>query len=117
MAAWRKNATTTSPTETGASSRETVSYRAIRPCRGEVDNLLVPTCLSASHAAYGPVRMEPVFMMLGQAAGTAARPSVDAHSSVQELDYALLRDRLVADGAIVTWNAASPAAIPSSTEP
>ena len=85
-----------------------ISYRSIRPRRGEADNLLVPMCLSASHAAYGPVRMEPVFMMLGQAAGTAASLAIDDNVSVQDLAYAKLRERLLADRAILEWQAAKP---------
>jgi FAD dependent oxidoreductase len=74
-----------------------ISYRAIRPKAGECDNLLVPCCLSASHASYGSVRMEPVFMMLGHAAGTAASLAIDKRVSVQDVPYAELRRRLLAE--------------------
>jgi len=76
-----------------------ISWRAIRPKREQCRNLLVPTCVSASHAAYGSLRMEPVYMALGQAAGTAAAFAIEAGSDVQDVPYAKLRERLLADGA------------------
>jgi hypothetical protein len=78
-----------------------VSFRSIVPRRGEASNLLVPVCLSASHAAYGSIRMEPVFMMLGQAAATAACQAIDAGVALQDLDYPALRTRLLADGLVL----------------
>ncbi len=81
-----------------------ISYRALRPRAGECDNLLVTCCLSASHAAYGSMRMEPVFMMIGQAAGTAAVLATDGKVSVQALPYPALRERLLADRQILTWS-------------
>jgi hypothetical protein len=74
-----------------------VAYRAIIPKRSECANLLVPVCLSASHIAYGSIRMEPVFMVLGQSAGTAAAMAIDADVPVQQVDYTKLRARLLAD--------------------
>jgi hypothetical protein len=74
-----------------------VAYQAIVPKRSECANLLVPVCLSASHIAYGSIRMEPVFMVLGQSAGTAAAMAIDADVPVQQVDYAKLRERLLAD--------------------
>jgi hypothetical protein len=74
-----------------------VAYRAIVPKRSECANLLVPVCLSASHIAYGSIRMEPVFMVLGQSAGTAAALAIEADVPVQQVDYAKLRARLLAD--------------------
>ena len=78
-----------------------VSYRSIVPRRGEASNLLVPVCLSASHAAYGSIRMEPVFMMLGQSAATAACLAIDAGVALQDLPYPDLRKRLLADGLVL----------------
>src|SRR5204863_9464570 len=75
-----------------------ISYKALRPRAGECDNLLVLSCLSASHAAYGSVRMEPVFMMLGHAAGAAASLAIDENAHVQDVSYVELRQRLSADG-------------------
>lgn len=63
-----------------------VSYRCLTPKREECDNLLVPVCLSASHIAYGSIRMEPVFMLLGQSAAKAACLAIDAGVKVQEVD-------------------------------
>jgi hypothetical protein len=80
-----------------------VSYRAIVPRERECANLLVPVCLSSTHIAYGSIRMEPVFMLLGQSAGTAAVQAIDAGVSVQRLDYAKLRERLLADGQKLDW--------------
>jgi hypothetical protein len=78
-----------------------VSYRAIVPKRGETANLLVPVCLSASHIAYGSIRMEPVFMVLGQSAATAAVLALEEGVDVQDVDYAVLRRRLLSDGQVL----------------
>lgn len=71
-----------------------ISYRSIVPRRGECENLLVPVCLSASH---GSIRMEPVFMVLGQSAATAATVALDQGVSVQAVKYAVPRERPEAD--------------------
>lgn len=75
-----------------------ISYRSIVPKKEECENLFVPVCLSSSHVAYGSIRMEPVFMILGQSAGTAAALAIDNRTAVQDLDYESLRKRLEADG-------------------
>jgi hypothetical protein len=74
-----------------------IDYGAILPKAGQCRNLLVPVCVSASHIAYGSIRMEPVFMVLGQSAATAAALAIDSNTSVQEVDYGKLRERLLAD--------------------
>ncbi len=74
-----------------------VSYRSIRPKADECTNLLVPVCLSASHIAYGSIRMEPVFMVLGQSAATAAVQAIEQGTTVQKIDAARLKERLIAD--------------------
>jgi hypothetical protein len=84
-----------------------IAYRAIVPKRSECENLLVPVCLSASHIAYGSIRMEPVFMILGQSAATAACLAIDANVPVQKVDYAKLRPRLLADKQILDWPSVS----------
>lgn len=81
-----------------------VSYRSIVPKQGECANLLVPVCLSATHIAYGSIRMEPVFMILGQSAATAAVMAMDDEVAVQDVDYAALRERLLADGQVLVWS-------------
>ncbi len=80
-----------------------ISYRAIRPRKEECTNLLVPGCLSATHAAYGSIRMEPVFMMLGQAAAAAASLAIDAGTAVQDVSYPELRARLLAGKVMLAW--------------
>lgn len=74
-----------------------IMYGAIVPKRGECANLLVPICLSATHMAFGSIRMEPVFMVLGQSAATAAAHAIDTRVAVQDVDYTQLRERLLAD--------------------
>ena len=74
-----------------------ISYRAIVPKRDECHNLLVPVCLSASHVAYGSIRMEPVFMVLGQSAGAAACIAMDDALPVQDVKYEKLQTRLLGD--------------------
>jgi len=80
-----------------------ISYRAIVPKAGECDNLLVPICLSATHIAYGSIRMEPVFMILGQSAATAAALAINDNVSVQKLTYDKLHARLLADKQALEW--------------
>lgn len=88
--------------EVGLSAPYLISYRSIIPKRGEVENLLVPVAVSSSHIAFGSIRMEPVFMILGQSAATAAVQAIDDEVSVQEIDYEKLRARLVEDGQFLT---------------
>lgn len=80
-----------------------VSYRSIVPKKEECENLLVPVSLSASHVAFGSIRMEPVFMILGQSAGTAAAFAIENKIAVQDVDYAKLRERLLADGQMLEF--------------
>jgi hypothetical protein len=85
-----------------------VSYRAIVPKRSEATNLLVPVALSASHIAYGSIRMEPVFMILAQSAAAAASLALGGNGIVQDVPYTRLREELVEDGQILEWRAAPP---------
>jgi hypothetical protein len=82
-----------------------ISYRSIVPKATESENLLVPICLSATHIAYGSIRMEPVFMILGQSAATAAALALDQRVALQRLSYQKLRHRLLADRQILNWPA------------
>ena len=77
-----------------------IDYGGLVPKRGECANLFVPVCLSASHMAFGSIRMEPVFFALGQVAGTASVLAIDADVSVQKVDYGKLAARLKADGQV-----------------
>lgn len=81
-----------------------VPYRAIVPSRGQCPNLLVPVCCSCSHIAYGSLRMEPVFMVLAQSAATAAALALRDGRAIQDVDYAALRERLLADGQVLAWS-------------
>ena len=77
-----------------------LDYGVILPKKGECENLFVPVCVSASHMAFGSIRMEPVFFALGQVAGAAAALSLDAGCAPQDLDYAVLREVLLKRGTI-----------------
>jgi len=83
-----------------------VSYRSLVPKPEECTNLLVPVCLSATHAAHGSIRMEPVFMQLGQAAAMAAGIAIKEGVPVQAVPYAQVRDLLQAANLPVEWTAA-----------
>ncbi len=88
-----------------------IAYGALVPQRGQADNLLVPVCISSSHIAYGSIRMEPVFMILGQSAATAAALAIDGGLAVQDVPYAALRGRLLQDGQVLDYT--EPAAQPN----
>lgn len=89
-----------------------ISYRAIVPKRAECTNLLVPVCLSSSHMAYGSIRMEPVFLVLGQSAGTAAAIAIDEKQAIQDVNYSRLRARLLQDRQVLEY--ALPSGKPST---
>jgi len=75
-----------------------ISYRSLVPKKEECENLIVPVCLSATHISFGSIRMEPVFMVLGQSAATAASLAIDIGSPVQEIPYRKLESALLKDG-------------------
>ncbi|NLA75450.1 MAG: FAD-dependent oxidoreductase, partial [Deltaproteobacteria bacterium] len=79
-----------------------ISYRSIIPKKEECTNLLVPVCVSASHIAYGSIRMEPVFMVLGQSAAAAACLSIDENIAVQDVEYDKLKSILLAKRQVLT---------------
>lgn len=72
-----------------------ISYGSIIPVKEDCNNLLVPVCVSASHIAFGSIRMEPVFMILGQSAAVAACIAIDRSIAVQEVDYDILKGELL----------------------
>jgi hypothetical protein len=78
-----------------------IAYGSLIPREGQASNLLVPVCLSSSHIAYGSIRMEPVFMILGQSAATAAAIAINQGKSVQQVEYEDLRRRLLEDGQVL----------------
>ncbi len=88
-----------------------ISYRSIVPKPSQCTNLLVPVCLSASHIAYGSIRMEPVFMVLGQSAASAACQSLDENVIVQKVNIRRLQKRLLADKQVLKWSGPIPARI------
>jgi len=83
-----------------------IAFGSLVPKRGQCANLLVPVCVSSSHIAYGSIRMEPVFMILGQSSATAAVLAIDAGLAVQDVPYERLRKRLLADGQVLESNKA-----------
>ena len=74
-----------------------ISYESLTPKKEECQNLLVPVCLSSSHIAYGSIRMEPVFMILGQSAASAAVQAIDSKTAVQDINYEKLKTQLLKD--------------------
>jgi hypothetical protein len=79
-----------------------ISYGSIVPKKQECENLLVPVCVSSSHIAFGSIRMEPVFMLLGQSAATAACMSINENIAVQDVDYEKLKTVLLEKGQVLT---------------
>jgi hypothetical protein len=79
-----------------------IPYRSLVPKSGECSNLLVPVCMSASHVAYGTVRMEPVYMILGHASGVAAALAIDGKIPVQQIAVAELQARLRRQAAVLS---------------
>jgi hypothetical protein len=80
-----------------------IAYGSLVPKEGQITNLLVPVCMSSTHIAYGSIRMEPVFMILGQSAATAAVLAMDRECAVQDVPYPLLKERLLADGQVLQY--------------
>jgi hypothetical protein len=83
-----------------------ISYQSLVPKSSQCTNLLVPVCMSATHTAYGSIRMEPVFMVLGEASGAAAAQAIDESADVQKISYPRLRERLLGEKALLEWKVA-----------
>ena len=80
-----------------------ISYGSLVPKRGQADNLIVPVAVSSSHIAFGSIRMEPVFMILGQSAATAASLAIEGRIALQDVPYAKLEQRLRKDGQVLEY--------------
>lgn len=78
-----------------------IGFGCLVPQTDEIRNLVVPVCVSSSHIAYGSIRMEPVFMALGQSAATVASLAIEHGMAVQDVDYAELREHLLKDNQIL----------------
>ena len=81
-----------------------ISYRSIIPKKGEIENLLVPVCLSATHIAFGSIRMEPVFMVLGQSAAIAANLAIEKKTGLHDLPYSDLKEALLENKQVLQHN-------------
>jgi hypothetical protein len=80
-----------------------ISFGAILPKKQQCENLLVPVCVSSSHIAFGSIRMEPVFMILGQSAATTAVLALKNKIAVQDVDYEVLKTQLLEDGQVLEF--------------
>ena len=89
--------------QVGGFSPYAIDYHSLLPRPEECSNLLVPVCLSATHMAFGSIRMEPVFMVLGQSSATAAMLSISKRTDLHKLDFGLLQDRLLKDRQVLKW--------------
>ena len=91
-----------------------IPYRSLVPKASECSNLLVPVCMSASHVAYGTIRMEPVYMILGQASGVAAALAVDDKTDVQKVAIDKLQAKLKSQKAVLSPEGLSKSAVSSA---
>lgn len=80
-----------------------IALGSILPKKKQCKNLLVPVCVSSSHIAFGSIRMEPVFMILGQSAATVASMAINEDLAVQDVDYSQLRERLLKEGQVLNY--------------
>jgi hypothetical protein len=80
----------------------TISYRSLIPKASQCTNLLVPVCLSSSHVAYSSIRMEPVYMVLGQSSAAAAVLALDTKTTLQQINYAALEQQLLNEGQVIS---------------
>jgi hypothetical protein len=89
--------------QVGGFSPYPIAYRSVVPKAAECENLLVPVCLSATHIAYGSIRMEPVFMALGHAASAAACQAIDRKIMLQQVNVNKLQEKLRAEKQVLEW--------------
>ena len=91
--------------DVGVSPRKpySISYGSIIPKKEECSNLIVPVCVSSSHIAYGSIRMEPVFMILGQSAAVAACIAIDRNQAVQDVAYQSLKEKLLSRNQVLVF--------------
>jgi hypothetical protein len=82
-----------------------ISMKSLLPKKDEVQNLVVPVCVSSSHIAFGSIRMEPVFMILGESAVTVASVAIKNNSSVQDVTYAEVKPKLLKAGQVLEYEA------------
>ena len=82
----------------------TIAYGSLVPKKSQCENLMVSVCVSSSHIAFGSIRMEPVFMILGQSAATGAALALDGKLAVQDVPYSQLREQLLRDGQVLEWS-------------
>ncbi|MEW6157298.1 MAG: FAD-dependent oxidoreductase [Verrucomicrobiota bacterium] len=94
-----------------------IAYRSIVPKASECENLFVPVCLSASHIAFGSIRMEPVFMVLGHSAAVAANLAIEQQTSVQQVDTRRLQSILLEQKQILEWKPSRAALPPPAVDP
>ena len=87
----------------GAPKPYQISLGSILPVKDDCTNLLVPVCVSCSHIVFGSIRMEPVFMILGQSAGTVASLALKNKKSIHDLTYDEIREQLISDGQIMEF--------------
>jgi hypothetical protein len=85
-----------------------IPYRVMLPKKAEATNLLVPVAFSATHVAYSTLRMEPQYMIIGHAAGVAAKMAIDAKAAVQDIDRAVLTNTLRQQRAVMEWKKPAP---------
>ncbi|NLN31586.1 MAG: FAD-dependent oxidoreductase [Bacteroidales bacterium] len=80
-----------------------IALGSLLPKQEECSNLIVPVCVSCSHIAFGSIRMEPVFMILGQSAGTIASMAIDRNKDIHDLSYNEIREKLLSNGQILEY--------------
>ena len=86
-----------------------IPYRCLLPRQAECNNLLVTSCVSASHMAYSSLRMEPQYMIMGQSAGVASALAVKSERDVHLIDITILQEELKKQKQILSLEDVNPA--------